>query len=94
MTRDEKGHFVKGHEKIGGRKTRKVEEDYLALFRSSVSPEDWGAIIARAVSDAKRGDGVARKFIADYMIGVPVQKIDAKVTGDIVVDWGSGGNEN
>jgi hypothetical protein len=42
---------------------------------SSVSVEDWKLIIDRAVTDAKRGDTAARKFIADYIIGAPVQKI-------------------
>jgi hypothetical protein len=75
-----KGGFKKGVSgNPKGRKPREVERDYLTIFRSRVSPEDWGEIIDKAVSDAIRGDSVARKFIADYMIGVPVQKIDAKV---------------
>jgi hypothetical protein len=76
MTRDDKGRFPKGISgNPKGRKPRQIEKDYLALFRSSVSPEDWVDIVLRAVDDAKEGDGVARKFIADYLIGAPVQKI-------------------
>jgi hypothetical protein len=60
-----------------GRKPREVEKDYLARLRACVTPPDWNAIIDRAVVDAKRGDTAARKFLADYLIGVPVQKIEA-----------------
>lgn len=79
MTRDEKGRFVDGHEKTGGRKSKPIEERYLKIFKSSVSPEDWKAIIDRAVLDATRGDAVARKFIADYLIGTPIQR--SEITG-------------
>lgn len=80
MTRDDNGRFVKGTSgNPKGRTKRQVEDTYLQAFRDSVSPDDWGAIIARAVSDAKKGDAVARKFIADYLIGQPVQR--SEVTG-------------
>jgi hypothetical protein len=80
MTRDEKGRFVKGHADQGaGRKPKAIEEQYLEAFRASVSPDDWQAIIKRAVNDAKQGDAQARKFIADYMIGQPVQRQEIKV---------------
>ena len=73
--RDDKGRFIKGHGKTGGRQKRAVEESYLELFKNAVSEPDWLAIIQRAVADAKRGDSVARKFIADYLIGAPVQRV-------------------
>jgi hypothetical protein len=88
MTRDENGRFVKGHDKLGGRKSRAIEEAYLKIFKDTVSPDDWKEIIKRAVKDAKLGDATARKFIADYLIGAPVQKVDAHVTGDMVINWG------
>jgi hypothetical protein len=59
-----------------GRKPREVERDYLARLRACVTPDDWVKIIDRTVSDAKRGDTAARKFLADYLIGVPVQKME------------------
>jgi hypothetical protein len=75
MTRDDKGRFVKGQSgNPKGRSKKEVEESYLQAFRDGVSPGDWAAIIARAVSDAKRGDPAARKFVADYLIGPAVQK--------------------
>jgi hypothetical protein len=59
-----------------GRKPREVERDYLARLRACVTPSDWESIIDRTVTDAKRGDTAARKFLADYLIGVPAQKIE------------------
>jgi hypothetical protein len=94
VVRDNKGKFVKGHEGTGGRKKRVTEEKYLQLLKKTVSPDDWTEIIQRAVLDAKRGDGIARKFIADYLIGAPVQKVDAKISGDLFIDWGDNASDN
>lgn len=74
MTRDEKGRFVPGHEKTGGRKPRPTEQQYLEAFKNAVSITDIEAIAIRAVKDAQRGDAQARKFVFDYLVGPPVQK--------------------
>jgi hypothetical protein len=77
-----------------GRKPREVEKDYLARLRACVTPADWTDIIERAVTEAKRGDAVARKFLSDYIIGVPTQKIDARFSGDMIVNWGDNADNN
>jgi hypothetical protein len=59
-----------------GRPKRKIEEDYLKALASSVTPEDWQMICQRAVRDAKKGDATARKWLSDYLIGAPVQKLE------------------
>lgn len=87
MTRDDKGRFKKGHEGVGGRPKRETEQAYLEAFKSTVKAEDWIAIIQRAVDDAKTGDKDARKFIADYLIGPPVQK--QEIEGKVQVIWKS-----
>ena len=74
MTRDEKGRFIKGNGGGPGRPARAVEEEYRSILVSSVSKADWEAIIKRAVLDAKKGDTSARKFLADYLIGPPVER--------------------
>lgn len=80
MVRDAKGRFVKGHEPITpGRPKKSREERYLDILVSTVTEEDWEEIILRAVVDAKRGDATARKWLADYMIGPPVEK--KEITG-------------
>lgn len=75
MVRDKKGRFVKGHESITpGRPKKSREERYLEILISTVTEQDWQAIIMRAVADAKRGDATARKWLADYIIGPPVER--------------------
>ena len=48
--------------------------------------------MTRAVQDAKRGDTAARKWLADYLIGTPEQKLDVTSNGNTVFveyvnDW-------
>jgi hypothetical protein len=85
MTRDEKGHFAKGVSgNPKGRAPKQREAQYISVLVSCVSDTDWKEIITKAVTDAKRGDTAARKFLADYLIGPPVEK--KEITG-------AGGNE-
>lgn len=77
--RNEKGQFKKGNQGGPGRPPREAEQEYRNIFISSVSKQDWQDIILRAVRDAKRGDHQARKFIADYLIGPPIER--KEVTG-------------
>ena len=84
--RDEKGRFVKGHtqsigNKGGGRLPKSREERYYRVTISTCTFADWRAIIEKAVDQAKRGDAVARKFLADYLVGVPTQ--DHTIRGEI-----------
>ena len=77
--RDASGKFVKGNPGGPGRKKREVETDYLIALVKAVSMEDWEAIVHKAVVQARHGDAVARKWLADYIIGAPVQR--QEVTG-------------
>ena len=47
--------------------------EFTAQFRSIFSG-DWRAIIVKAVSQAKHGDAVARKWLSDYLMGTPPQR--------------------
>jgi hypothetical protein len=77
MTRDEKGRFIKGISgNPKGRPARDIEENYRAIMLDAVSPEDWRTIVLKAVDQAKRGNGLARKWLADYIIGLPVQRTE------------------
>ena len=81
MTRDEKGRFVKGVSgNPKGRPAREIEESYRAILLDEVTPDDWRAIVRKAKEQAKRGDISARKFIADYIIGPPVER--KEITGN------------
>lgn len=78
--RDENGRFVKGASgNPNGRPKRERELRYWEIALTACSFDDWRAIIRKAVDQAKRGDHTARKFLADYLLGPPVQKHE--VTG-------------
>jgi hypothetical protein len=63
-----------------GRPKKAREVAYLDTFRQVVTPDKWQAIIERAYQDAKKGDAAARKWIADYLIGPPIER--KEITGD------------
>lgn len=44
-----------------------------------VTSEDWAEIINTAVEQAIGGDRHARKWIGDYLMGPPVQRVEAEV---------------
>lgn len=74
--RDSNGRFVKGEYKGGpGRPRKEREERFYEVAVTSVTFQDWKEIILAAVKQAKRGDSQARKFLADYLMGTPIQKI-------------------
>lgn len=88
--RDDKGKFVKGQSgNPAGRPKREVEKAYLDATIGKVSLEDWGKIVEKAVSQAKEGDGEARKWLSEYLLGKPTQQIDitGSPTGVIEVQW-------
>jgi hypothetical protein len=75
--RDEKGRFVKGG--VGnpkGRLPKEREVKYYELLMTAVSEDDWVDIVVNAAKQAKRGDGTARKWLTDYLVGVPAQKLE------------------
>lgn len=59
---------------MGGRPSRPKEEQYYRILMTACSQKDWEAIVDKAVEQAKRGDAVARKWLADYLIGAPIQR--------------------
>lgn len=71
MDRDEKGRFALGHPGGPGRPRRQTEREYLDFMLGGCSLEDWREIVQKAVADAKRGDGVARNWLARYLLDEP-----------------------
>ena len=87
VTRGDKGQLQKGSVlNPKGRPKRSREERYLKMLTTSVSDDDWQAIITRAVSDAKRGDATARKWLTDYLIGPPVERKEITGAGGNVIE--------
>jgi hypothetical protein len=82
--RDEHGRFVKGNGGGPGRPSKKKEERFYEVTISSISLKDWREIIKKAKEQAKRGDSTARKFLADYLIGPPQQRLDVTSGGEVL----------
>ena len=77
--RDKLGRFASGNQlgKVGGgRPRRATEEIYLHGLISLVSKERWQAIVDKAIAQAERGDDRARRWISDYLIGRPVERVE------------------
>lgn len=62
-----------------GRPKKEREVEYTNIVQSACSITDWLKICKMAVIQAERGDSVARKWLSDNLIGLPVQKNE--VTG-------------
>jgi hypothetical protein len=92
MVRDDKGRFGKGNEGGPGRPRKDREVRFYEITLSAVTFDDWREIVERAVQDAKRGDQAARKWLADYLIGTPEQRVDVTSNGNTIFveyvnDW-------
>ena len=89
MQRDEKGRFVAGNSAAkgnhGGRPPRKREERYYEITISACTFDEWQRIVKKAVQQALRGDATARKWLADYIVGVPEQNIN--IGGGLVLEY-------
>ncbi len=86
--RDGNGRFVKGVSgNPKGRSPKEREDRYYEIALTAVSYEKWEKIIKKAADQAERGDGVARKFLADYLIGPPVQRSETSLDGSINLVW-------
>ncbi len=73
--RDINGRFVKGTSgNPAGRLPKEREERYRAIVLSTISYDDFKAIIEKQRDKALRGDYQATKLILDYLIGPPVQR--------------------
>lgn len=57
-----------------GRKTKAEEAGLAALIDSAVSDADWIEIFKKAAANAKRGNVVAARFIAEYRFGRPTER--------------------
>ena len=80
--RDANGRFVKGNNGGPGRPPVAREERFMEITLSTVTFKDWADIIRKAVSQAKRGNANARKFLADYLMGPPNQRMDITSGGE------------
>lgn len=82
--RDDKGRFVKGNKASPGRLPKEREERYYEILLSTVTFEEFKAIVNRAKVQAMKGDAVARKWLSDYLVGAAQQKLDVTTNGESV----------
>jgi hypothetical protein len=73
--RHDNGRFALGNRGGPGRPRRTVEAQYLIALRESVPLETWGKICEAAVAQAVAGDAKAREWLANYLIGRPIEAV-------------------
>ena len=64
--RDDQGKFTKGNPGGPGRPRRSVEQEYLDVLVSAISPDDWRTVVLKALELAQKGDPRAREFLAKH----------------------------
>ena len=84
--RDDSGKFASGNKGGPGRPPKSKEEKFLKVTLSAVSLSDWREIVKKAVEQAKRGNPSARKWLSDYLLGLPQQKVDLTSKGEPLKD--------
>ena len=94
VERDAHGRFKKGSTgNPNGRPPRATEEEYLCAFNETLTVDDWVRIVRKAITQARGGDRDARRFLADYALGKPEQRMrlrgdkDAPVMLKWINDW-------
>jgi hypothetical protein len=65
-----------------GRPSKPKEEKFYRTTLSAVTLADWREIVKKAVDQAKKGNPSARKWLSDYLIGPPQQKVDVTSAGE------------
>ena len=71
-----KGNRVAAGNKGGGRSARPKEEQYLDIMLRTCTAEDWEKIVKSAVTFAKAGDGKAREWLSNYILGKPIERTE------------------
>ncbi len=86
VERGEKGRLKKGSVlNPNGRPPKEKEHEYMDIMLSVVTTKRWRAIVTKAADQAERGDAVARKWLTDYIIGAPVQKMEMNADNPLQV---------
>lgn len=71
----------KQKELVRGQAThRRTEGDYMSTLLETVTLDDWRAVVNRATAAAKAGDGQARAWLGQYLMGKPDAKAPTPLT--------------
>jgi hypothetical protein len=95
MKRNEDGTFPKGvsGNPTGRPKRTEHAERLYSILQTELTAERWRDIVLKAVDQAKKGDKAARKWLSDYGIGTPEQRMalyageSTELTIRYVDDW-------
>ena len=80
VLRDDKGRLLKGTKGISpGRPKRTTEHAYLHTLQRECTLDVWADITRQAITDALSGDRHARKWLSDYLLGPPIQRLAAQI---------------
>jgi hypothetical protein len=75
--------FTKGKSgNPGGRPAHQAK--YLKSLVRLVKSDDWRKIVEKAIMQAKNGDKTARQWLADYIVGKPIQAMDVTSNGETI----------
>jgi hypothetical protein len=77
--RDDKGRWIKGHAKTGGRSTRVEEDKFYKVWNKKFPTKRIGVILEKLGVMAERGDLGAIKLILEYLYGKPIDR--QEITG-------------
>ena len=81
--RDGHGRFAGGNTIAAGTragpKSRAVEERYFKAFKKVVTTEEWEIATLAILREAQEGDVPAYRVLAQYNMGLPVQRIEQEI---------------
>ena len=85
--RDSKGRFKPGNKAAkgghgGGRRTQAIQRRIIKQMEEQFSVEDLREILEEQKRRAKEGEWRAVKFIFEYMVGRPVQRVAKEGSGE------------
>ncbi len=81
-THTEQGQFKKGWKGGPGRpKSKRSRSDYLVRLHDKMPMSQWDRILDTAIAQAIEGDHQARSFLAQYLIGKPIQAVEISGPG-------------
>jgi len=62
------------------KKLKEVQKlKYLQELSARVTPDKWAAICDKAIEQAQAGDRHARIWLGNYLMGTPIQRIEAEI---------------
>lgn len=83
--RNEKGQFASGNGGGPGRPKRSSEAEYLDALIEVTPIAAWKRIGRKAVQQAERGDAQARRWLSEYLLGKPQERMDLTSGGESIV---------